>query len=517
MQSTYLGRVSYSIPAKKSSMIACMTTLPLYAQLYQVNTRLLLTELAQRLHRPATLDDISDAWIQELAERGFNWLYLLGGWDLGQMGRTLALHNMPLRGELQQVLPNLSDADIVGSCFAITGYQIPDAYGGPPALQRLRQRLAKHGLRLMMDFVANHTAMDHPWVTHHPEYYINGAAEDLARDPQVYFRTATAVGERILAHGKDPYFPAWNDTVQIDYSSPAAHAAVIDEMLTAAAQCDGLRVDMAMLPLPAVFLSTWGRTALPFWPDAIQQVRRAFPDFIFLGEVYWNLEWTLQQQGFDFTYDKQFYDMLVNQDAAGVKKHLMMPRQVLFHMAHFLENHDEARAAARFPFAIHMAAAALLYLAPGLRFFQHGQLQGAWLRVPMQLNRSPDEPTDEWIQTYYEKLTDVLKLPAVRSGEWQLLEMRPQQGTGSLAKKLIGYLWQPGSGAATGALLALVNFSPSLVRTVTRVPMDAIQGQTVMMFDHLTGASPKRIGDDLFHNGLILDMAPWGVALLEVR
>lgn len=494
-----------------------MNPSPPYVQLYQVNTRLLLSESGRGLGRPATLDDISDTWLQDLAEHGFNWLYLLGAWDPGQRGRQLALQNNPLKNELRQVLPDLTEADIVGSCFATVGYCIPDAYGGPAALRRLRQRLHSFGMRLMMDFIPNHTAMDHPWVSEHPEYYVNGTEADLKKQPDGYFRVTTDTGPHILAHGKDPYFPAWNDTVQIDYSNPLTQKAMINEMLTAASQCDGLRVDMAMLALPDVFYGTWGLTAQPFWPVAIEQVRQVYPDFIFLGEVYWNLEWALQQQGFDFTYDKQFYDHLVSQDATRVKKHLMMPHAVLSRMAHFLENHDEPRAAARFPLAIHRAAAALLYLAPGLRFFQHGQLQGAWTRVPMQLIRGPVETNDEWIETFYHKLTEALKLPAVRSGAWQLLDIRPDQGTGSLARKLIGYIWRPLPGQAAGPVLALVNYSPSLVRSITRLPFEELPGKKLSLLDHLTGTRLSRSGDDLFKNGLTIDMAPWGVYILEAQ
>src|SRR5207249_357677 len=113
---------------------------------------------------------------------------------------------------------------------------------------------------------------------------------------------------------------------------PVLREAMIEELLKVAALCDGVRCDMAMLLLPEVFLKTWGDRALPrdgtppvdrpFWPEAIARVRRHFPDFLFLAEVYWDLEWTLQQQGFDYTLDKRLYDRLRTGDAVGVRAHL---------------------------------------------------------------------------------------------------------------------------------------------------------------------------------------------------
>ena len=166
------------------------------------------------------------------------------------------------------------------------------------------------GLRLMLDFVPNHTAPDHPWVEEHPEYYVRGTEEDLARAPQNYTRVKRKGGDLVLAHGRDPYFPGWSDTLQLNYANAATQKAMAGELLRIAGQCDGVRCDMAMLVLPDVFERTWGARPQPFWPNTIKQVRAASPDFVFMAEVYWDMEWTLQQQGFDYAYDKRLYDRL---------------------------------------------------------------------------------------------------------------------------------------------------------------------------------------------------------------
>ena len=106
---------------------------------------------------------------------------------------------------------------------------------------------------------------------------------------------------------------------------------------------------MAMLVLPDVFERTWGIAAPGVLaPSAPSAVRAKVPDFLFLAEVYWDLEWTLQQQGFDYTYDKRLYDRLVEGHARPVREHLRAGLDFQDRLARFLENHDEPRAAATF-------------------------------------------------------------------------------------------------------------------------------------------------------------------------
>jgi glycosidase len=272
--------------------------------LYQINTRVWLTELSDALGRPATLDDIPDAELDRLAAIGFDWIWLLSVWQTGDAGRRVSRTNPEWRAEFQETLHDLREEDIAGSGFAITGYDVHDLLGGDAALARLRERLRARGLRLLLDFVPNHTALDHPWVEVHPEYYIQGTNRDFADAPQNYTFIKRKQGDLLLAHGRDPYFAGWPDTLQLDYGNPATQKAMIAQLVKIASQCDGVRCDMAMLVLPDVFERTWGRRAPLFWPDAIRQVaRESVPGFCFIAEVYWDLEWTMQQQGFDYAYD----------------------------------------------------------------------------------------------------------------------------------------------------------------------------------------------------------------------
>ena len=242
---------------------------PVYPSLYQINTRVWLTELSRELGRPATLDDIPDSELDRIAGMGFDWVWFLSVWQTGPAGQRVSRTNPQWRKEFQETLPDLCEEDIPGSGFAITGYTVSERLGGDAALARLRQRLRKRGLRLMLDFVPNHTGLDHPWVEEHPEYYIRGTELDLARAPMNYTWVRRQRGDLLLAHGRDPYFAGWPDTLQLNYGNPATQEAMIGELLRIAGQCDGVRCDMAMLVLPEVFERTWGIPAQTFWPEAI--------------------------------------------------------------------------------------------------------------------------------------------------------------------------------------------------------------------------------------------------------
>ncbi len=325
-----------------------MTT-PRYPSLYQINTRVWLTDLSRKLGRRATLDDIPDAELDRLKEMGFDWIWLLSVWQTGLVGQRISRSNPEWRHEFQETLPDLREEDIPGSGFAITGYVVHQDLGGDAALARLRQRLRKRGLRLLLDFVPNHTGLDHSWVEDHPEYFVPGTELDLTRAPKNYTWVKRKKGDRLLALGRDPYFPGWPDALQLNYGNPATQEAMIGELVKIAGQCDGVRCDMAMLVLPEVFERTWGIKSQPFWPKATQRVRERAKDFCFMAEVYWDMEWTLQQQGFDYTYDKRLYDRLRDRHVRPIREHFLAGLDYQDRLARFLENHDEPRAAATFP------------------------------------------------------------------------------------------------------------------------------------------------------------------------
>ncbi len=478
---------------------------PLYPSLYQINTRVWLTELSTALGRPATLDDIPDIELDRLAKMGFDWIWFLSVWQTGQAGQRISRSNPEWRREFQETLPDLREEDIAGSGFAITGYAVHDRLGGDAALARLRERLRTRGLRLLLDFVPNHTALDHPWVEAHPDYYVRGTELDLARSPQNYTWIKRTDGDVLLAYGRDPYFAGWPDTLQLNYGNPATQDAMIAELVRIAGQCDGVRCDMAMLVLPDVFERTWDIQAQPFWPKATQRVRERAADFCFMAEVYWDLEWTLQQQGFDYTYDKRLYDRLRDGHARPAREHFWAGLDYQNKLARFLENHDEPRAATAFPPGVHEAAASITFLSPGLRFFHQGQFEGRRKRISPHLCRAPAEPVDQKVRQFYDRLLDVLRQPVVREGQWQLLDCTPAWDGNWTSDCFLAFAWQGGG----ERLLVTVNYAPNQSQCYVRLPFADLAGCQWRLQDQLQEVAYDRDGSDLQSRGLYVDALPW--------
>ena len=488
--------------------------------LFQLNTRILLAERGRELGRPATLDDVPDATIDLLEAQGFEWVWFLGVWTTGPAARAISRGREDWRQGFRHALPDLREEDITGSPFAIQAYETSPEYGGYAALGRLRQRLARRGLRLMLDFVPNHVSPDHPWARAHPEYFIEGTEADLAREPGNWLR----LGGRVLAHGRDPYFPGWPDTLQLNYLHPALREAMRGVLSHVAERCDGVRCDMAMLVLPDVFRRTWGEKATPrdgasaaeapFWPETIARVKARSRDFVFMAEVYWDLEWTLQQQGFDYTYDKRLYDRLHAGEARPVREHLLAAPEFQERSARFLENHDEPRAAATFGPEQERAAAVVAFFAPGLRFFHEGQLEGRKVHVSMHLGRRPPEPPDRALLEFHERLLRALARPEVHEGRWSLAECRAAWDGNPTWDRFIVMGWQ---GVERERLLAAVNYGPTRAQCWARFPFSGGGARKVRLRDLLGETTYERDAAELASRGLYLDLPPWGRHVFAVE
>ncbi|MCC6510744.1 MAG: alpha-amylase [Pirellulaceae bacterium] len=485
--------------------------------LFQINTRVWLTKLSRGLGRTATLDDIPDDELDRLAAIGIQWLWMLSVWQTGARGRQVSRSHPHWRSEFQSTLTDLQEADIAGSGFAITDYVVHQELGGPAALSRLRTRMAERGLRLMLDFVPNHTALDHVWLESHPEHFVTGTEEDLRRAPQNFTALEVAGQRLVLAHGRDPYFDGWPDTLQINYGNTSTQRAMQAELQRIAQQCDGVRCDMAMLILPEVFQRTWGITTEAFWPTAIQQVKDRWPDFCFLAEVYWDLEGQLQQQGFDYTYDKRLYDRLLADAGPNQPQmlHAHFRAEEVFQnkSARFLENHDERRIASALDIRKHQAAALLTYLSPGLRFFHQGQWEGHRQRISPHLIRAPDEPADPAISQFYQELHSVLNTPTLRNGQWQLLNCGPDHSGDKTWSNFIVFAWQ---GMLDDRLLVVVNYSPDRSRCLVRLPFTDLSDHDWMLTDQLSPAAHAWRGQDLT-GGLYLEEPAWRAAAFKLE
>jgi len=398
-----------------------------------------LTRLSSRAGRQVTLRDVpADVW-DDIARQGFDYLFLMGVWERSRLGRQIALQDGGLRTEYDRTLPRWTSEDVTGSPYCISSY-VPDArMGGWAGLDEARAALHRRGVRLIVDFVPNHTGFDHPWVSASPERYVLGTEEDITAAPLDFRR----VGEAIIACGRDPHFPPWTDVAQLNTFNPETRLALKATLHEIAAHADGVRCDMAMLLLNDVFERTWrgvlrGDWPAPaeeFWPGAIVET----PSLLYLAEVYWDLEWTLQQQGFDYTYDKRLLDRLHGGSAPAVGDHVRAEVGFQRRLVRFLENHDEARSVVSLEPRVTAAAATMATL-PGMRFYFDGQTTGARVRAPVQLGRWPEEAVDTSVQSLYARLLDTTADRLFHEGSWAMLTLEPAGDEGF--ERLLAWRWR---------------------------------------------------------------------------
>jgi protein tyrosine phosphatase (PTP) superfamily phosphohydrolase (DUF442 family) len=489
-------------------------------RLYEINTRVLLAELGRGLQRKATLDDIPDSMLDRIAKR-FDWVWLLGAWQTGIEGQDLARKHPGVTRDCRTALPDLRDEDIVSSPFAIKSYDVDEKLGGRTSLERLRWRLRQRGVKLMLDFVANHTAVDHPWVFAHPEFYIRGSGDRTAFG-HASRRVDTRLGTMVLAQAKDPYFAPWTDALQLNYRHAGLRTAMVEELSKISEQCDGVRCDMSMLLLPDVIKKTWKESSAPsdgskpvddvFWREATRRVRERSPDFKFLAEVYWNREWDLQQLGFDYTYDKRLYDRLRAHDAKGIRAHLGASSDFQQRMARFIENHDEPRAAAAFGHT-KRAAAVIAYLVPGMKLFHDGQLEGRRIRTPMQLERRQEEDRDCELAHFYDRLIACCERPEAAHGRFRSIEPRQAWDKNRTFDHFIAFTLEGDSG---NRLLVTVNYGPTQGQCYVPLPWSDLKDRKVILRDLLSLERHVRQGSDLVGRGLYLDLSAWGYHVFEL-
>ena len=413
-------------------------------------------------------------------------------------------------------------ADIVGSPYAVRDYVVPRETGGDAGLAALRARLAHRGVSLILDFVPNHTAVDHRWVRDHPEWYVHADPEAAAKEPAACFAVRIGGRSRHIAHGRDPNLPAWPDTAQLDYRVPEVRSAMADTLRQIAIRCDGVRCDMAMLVLDDVFTGTWAehgadpmgsRPEGEFWWHAIRDVKERFPGFTMIAEAYWDLEYRLQRLGFDYTYDKALLDRLRDGPGEAVVGHLRAESDFQRRSVRFLENHDEPRAAAVLTSARHRSAALVVATVPGMLLLHDGQLEGARLRAPVELGRRPVEPTDDAIRTFYARLLAAVSAEPFRVGTPVRLEPRATWDGDTSHRSLTAWLWM---GPHHALRLAVANVGAGTGRCFLPLPLSDLIGRTITFEDLLSDVRYERDGLDLLERGLFLELPADGHHLFRI-
>jgi hypothetical protein len=480
---------------------------------YEINTWPWLSELSLKARKPVDLGCVPAMEWDRIATFGLHAVWFMGVWERSLAGIAITNQDKNLVETFRRVLPEFRPEDNVGSPYCIRRYIVDEHLGGPEGLAIARRELANRGMKLILDFVPNHVAPDHPWVKEHPDYFIRGHAADILNDPASYLD----VQGRICACGRDPFFPAWRDVLQLNAFNPELRQEVLHTIAGIAAQCDGIRCDMAMLLLNKIFERTWGirageRPRTEYWNDLIPATKRSNPDFLFIAEAYWDLEWELQQQGFDFCYDKRIYDRLEHDNAESVRLHLSGDSAYQKKLVRFLENHDEPRAAAIFSPPKEKAAAVTISTLPGARLFHEGQLEGRKIRLPVFLGRRPTEPVDNGLREFYAKLLAAINSPIFLDGEWKLCE-RSGWPDNSSFQDVVAWSWVKDNDRC----LIVVNLSDKTVQAHVRVPWEEVSKTTWRLTDALSDANYERNGWEMLTPGLYVELGPWGCHFFKAR
>jgi len=420
------------------------------------STLVWLDQLSSKYQRDIhTLDAIPDEELDSLRDNGFTALWLIGLWE---------------RSPASKRIKNLcGNSDAESSAYSLKGYNISDRLGGWNALNNLKDRCWKRGIRLASDMVPNHTGLDSDWLFTHPEYFIqqdyppfpsysytgtnlsNNPDFEIKIEDHYYDRSDAAVtfmkrdnrtGEtKFIFHGNDGTTMAWNDTAQIDFLNPQAREAVIQQILDVARAFPIIRFDAAMTlakrhiqrlwyPKPGCGGDVAGRVShemsdeefnrrIPkeFWREVVDRVQAEVPDTLLLAEAFWMMEsYFVRTLGMHRVYNSAFMHMMKNEDNKkyrdSIKSTLAFDPEILKRYVNFMNNPDEDTAIAQFGDSDkYFGVCTVLSTMPGLPMFGHGQIEGYREKYGMEFQRAywNEKPNEYLVNKHRERIFPVLK------------------------------------------------------------------------------------------------------------
>jgi len=481
---------------------------PRNPRIYEINTWVWLTTLSNKYEYAINLHNLPEEELDELSSYHVDAIWLMGVWFRGPSSRGSALNYIH---EYVGALPDITEADIGGSAYAIGNYEVEEALGGRDGLAAFRERLRQRGMRLILDFVPNHTGHDHPWLLERPDYYVHGTWELLSEAPGEFFTVKTASGEeKVIAYGRDPYFPGWIDTVQLNAFDQGYRQAAVRTLSEIASMADGVRCDMAMLMTTEVFMRSWGWRGLQppevdFWDYVIPRVKDQFSNFIFISEVYWNMNHALLTQGFDYTYDKTMYDRLLSGNVGGIYAHLGADKKYLEQQIRFIENHDEPRAADTLGLERTRPAAVLISTLPGATLLHDGQFTGRIIKLPVQITRQPNEREHPALKEFYLRLLQEADDDIYRDGQWELFPCYPACDGCDGSHNIMAYGWR----MEDELRLIVLNLSGEWSQAFVEMTVwsDVLPRFEWKLLDVLHRTYTEENGEDIA-NGLHVDMEP---------
>jgi len=484
-----------------------------HPHLYEINTWPWLERLSTQLGRVVKLGDVPDAEWDSLAQMGFDIVWLMGVWKRSDKSREIALTDPASRQLYDRVLPGWKPSDVVGSPYSVAGYEPDPRMGTWDDLDLAREKLRARGIALFLDFVGNHTALDHPWTREHPEFYVQGTEKDFENDPGSFHAVHTEKGTVFLALGRDPYFPSWKDAAQLNHFQPQMRAAQLADLRTIAAHCDGVRCDMAMLHLKDIFAGIWGRflhgTEPPeteFWTDA----HAAAPSLILLAEAYWGTEPRLLELGFSFVYDKELYDAI--RDIRVEEVHTLLGANIstLSRYAKFLENHDEAPCLDVFGERRLASVATLMGTLPGLRFYYQAEVQGCEPHLPITLGVPPKSPPNPMCLTFFPNILNITNDDVFHRGRWKALATRAERDNTSV--NLVIYEWH----LEKAWKIVAVNLADTPSQAYVQFEESALSGEGYIFYDEMHDVRYPRTSDELKKLGLFVRLDAYQAHLFDV-
>jgi glycosidase len=480
-------------------------------KILEINTVPWLYSLSEIYNASINLSNIPDRIINKDFNL-FDAVWLMGVWERSPASKKIALEQSDLLNEYHKALHDFRDEDVIGSPYAVYYYHVDKNIGGIDGLKEIREKLIEKNIKLILDYVPNHVSIDSLW-TFEPDLFIEGTLDDLMSHPYEYF----SIGKNIFANGRDPNFPSWTDTIQINAFSKEARNKTINTLLDIANLCDGVRCDMAMLMTNKVFSKTWGEKAGPipekeFWEEIIPIIKSKYPDFKFIAEVYWGMEWELQQQGFDFCYDKRLYERLIFENVKAIRDHLKAEWDFQSKLVRFIENHDEIRAIKKFGFKKSQAAAIIITTLPGARLIHEGQMDGYKIKLPVQLGRRPFEEKNSQISDFYQRLLKAIPSQPFLDPNWSLCEIKPINNEDNSFTNIISYLWWKDGNYR----LVVVNYSPNYSKAHVIISPFQYDTYKWKFYDLLNNMSYTYNGEDLYKYGLYIELSPWKGHIFEI-
>ena len=378
------------------------------------------------------LDQIPDEELDRLAGWGFNSVWLIGVWE-----------RSPSSQKIKQLCGN---PEAVSSAYSLYDYTIASDLGGQPALDNLKERAWRRGIRLASDMVPNHTGIYSRWTREHPDWFVqldyppypaySFSGQDLSlssdiglfiedgywtrRDAAVVFKHVDNHTGRIryIYHGNDGTSTPWNDTAQLNYLIPEVRETVIQTIIHVARNFPIIRFDAAMTLAKKHYQRLWypqpgHGSGVPsraehgmsreefdrvfpneFWREVVDRIAVEAPDTLLLAEAFWLMEgYFVRTLGMHRVYNSAFMNMLKMEENAKyrqtIRNILEFNPEILKRFVNFMSNPDERTAIDQFgKEGKYFGAAVLLVTMPGLPMFGHGQIEGFTEKYGMEYHRA---------------------------------------------------------------------------------------------------------------------------------